>query len=514
MQVSLGNVEVATTAPVSVMITNSGDVPTSVPTLSNSNSTELTVVTNGCAGAIAGGAGCTIALGFTPSTGGSRAGSITLSVNGSSVTFNVVATGAYRLTVAKAGMGSGTVTTSPAGINCGTTCSSLFAGGAPVTFQARTTNGSSSFFSGYAGAGCSGPGRDCMIPAVNEQANITATFSPMTNNLIFVSSSTFAPDRGGAAPYDAICNAGATAAGINDAGGASYIAMISDAGSLGMTRLGSSARGWVRMDGLPVADTQRSIFVSNAILNSVRYDENGNRLPEFAITMTGTTASGAAAGNDCLSWTSNLPGPGPNNIGKEAGSAEGGPVGWVDAFPIGGCDFPEHLLCMGKARTAPVPAVVTAGRRIWVSNSGITLGGSVTPDQACQAQVPPGVTAAAALIATTTRAAASVLSLTANYVRPDGTLVGTGALIATGQALLSGIWQLGNLQYVDTTVWIGATSPTAPGTTASTCGNWTDPTQTGGLYGLDSYADRSWWGAQAAGCNAGPLQVYCVQTAP
>ena len=51
----------------------------------------------------------------------------------------------------------------------------------------------------------------------------------MTNNLIFVSSGGFMTNEGSAANYDKDCNLAATAAGINDASGASYVALTSDA---------------------------------------------------------------------------------------------------------------------------------------------------------------------------------------------------------------------------------------------------------------------------------------------
>ena len=106
--------------------------------------------------------------------------------------------------------------------------------------------------------GCTGPFRDC---AINLAASISlsAMFSPMVNNLVFVSSARFPTSLGSAMAYDAKCNAAATTAGINDSASASYIAFTSDASSNAATRLGS-ARGWVRMDGQPFADTTTPSF--------------------------------------------------------------------------------------------------------------------------------------------------------------------------------------------------------------------------------------------------------------
>jgi hypothetical protein len=70
--------------------------------------------------------------------------------------------------------------------------------------------------------------------------------------------------RRSAAAYDAECNAAATAAGINDANEKSYIANMyvsassptSPSGSTQLSRLGTTARGWMRMDGAPFVNFQ------------------------------------------------------------------------------------------------------------------------------------------------------------------------------------------------------------------------------------------------------------------
>ena len=93
---------------------------------------------------------------------------------------------------------------------------------------------------------------------------MTATFVPLTANLIFVTSATFAPNRGSAAAYDSVCNTAATAAGVNDAAGGAYTAVTSDATTTVRSRLGAAANGWVRMDGAPFADTQAALFAAGA----------------------------------------------------------------------------------------------------------------------------------------------------------------------------------------------------------------------------------------------------------
>jgi hypothetical protein len=519
--VSLGNVEVGSAAGGSVMLMNGGDMPTGTLTLSNGDPAEIAISPNGCTGTLGVGASCTISFQFTPSASGARSGTFTVSASpGGSAAVTVTATGSYTLTVVRAGTTNGTVSTVPSGLSCnGAICAGLFAGGTALTVQARTVNGGGSFFSGYSGGGCVGPGRDCML-TLNADTTVVATFTAMNNNLVFVTSGTFPATLGSAAAYDAKCNAAATAAGINDTGGASYVAVTSDTTSTFTARLGTSARGWVRMDGHPFGDTQSSLIPGNAIFNSVRYDETG-AVAKSSMYMTGVFGNGTAtdAGSNCDNWTSTS-----TSNALLFGQSEGGPFDWTYGALGASCASSWSILCMGKIRGLAVSPVVTSGRKIWTTATAFTIGGAMTPDQFCQAQMPAGVTAAAALIATTTKPASSVLNMTMNYVRPDGTLVGTGAQIAAGGVLPSGIWQSADSVYRGFTpgrVLTGATAPTALGTVASTCGNWTDTTQVGataGLFGEYGHADPVWWEAIYAGVcnNTGNIVdgLYCVQTAP
>jgi hypothetical protein len=76
------------------------------------------------------------------------------------------------LAVAKGGSGTGTVTSAPSGISCGTTCSHAFDQGTVVTLTA--TASSSSRFTGWSGAGCSGTGT-CKMTLSQSEA-LTANF--------------------------------------------------------------------------------------------------------------------------------------------------------------------------------------------------------------------------------------------------------------------------------------------------------------------------------------------------
>ncbi len=174
-----------------------------------------------------------------------------------------------------------------------------------------------------------------------------------------------------------------------------------------------------------------------------------------------------------------------------------------------------------KSVAVTVPAPGT-GRKIWLSNASFTPGLSSTPDTLCQASRPAGVTTGAALIATTTKTAGSVLAPATSYYRVDGTLVGTGADLTAvtpnslAGSLTTGTWQAGNGSYPGGVgTWVGSTSLATIGTNASTCGNWTDPTQTEGFYGSAGDTTAQWWDpfGSTTTCNTA-FWIYCVQTAP
>jgi hypothetical protein len=416
------------------------------------------------------------------------------------VTF--AATGGYRLTISKTG--TGTVMTSPAGISCGATCSALFEEGTSVTVQARTTNGSESFFSRYGfGADCRGPTRDCTV-VITGPRTITATFSPMTNNLIFVTSGIFPTNLGSASAYDPECNRAATAAGINDGTGTAFVAFVSDAVSLAKDRLGS-ARGWVRMDGQPFADSLGSLFPGQQVFNAVLFDENGTPLRQDVETLSGADSTGAAlSGYTCGNWTA------VGGMGVSVGLSNRGPVLWGGGT-FGTC-VPHRLTCMGKTKVAAASPVASSGRKIWVTKTTLVMG-SVTPDARCQAEMPAGVTGAAAFISLTSRAAAAVL-IPDFYIRPDLTYVGHGTSMASTLPLASGIWQDADGVYLADgfPVWTGAKDVQAAGLATDTCGNWTDLAGAGGLGVVTS--PELWWSSQSMPCVSNVYRHYCVQTSP
>ncbi len=371
--------------------------------------------------------------------------------------------------------------------------------------QARTQNGANAYFQGFAGGGCVGAERDCVIQ-VNADTHVDATFAAQDFNLAFVTSATFPTDLGGTFNYDVACNDAASAAGINDtnANGTRFVAWLSDTSLSAAARVGNSARGFVRLDGKPVADTVASL-VAGGIMNPIRIDENGGNVSDDDV-MTGTLGNGTeASGATCSDWFSN---GGTARIGLTSG----GPEVWT-SFDSPSC-APKRMYCFMKTTNAALPTTPVSGKRAYLTNAPF-LPGSGDPDARCETDKPPGTGTVEALVARTTAAAASHLDSGTVYVRPDGQVVGTGQQlidVAIASARLdSGIWQSGDGTYVvDGSVWTGALNLTTVPDASDTCGDWSLTTGSGRT-GAASYTTTSAWNDGSFGCNSGFVRLYCLE---
>ena len=95
-----------------------------------------------------------------------------------------------------------------------------------------------------------------------------------------------------------------------------------------------------------------------------------------------------------------------------------------------------------------------------------------------------------------------------------GTPSATGATLAAGSALESGIWQRADGTYSPSAadlVYTGAPLPSAVGTAASTCDDWGAATSTTAALGASAFADSTWWAHAATGNCGTTLAVYCLE---
>jgi hypothetical protein len=479
--------------------------------LTSTNSDDF-LIDNRCIEPVAAGGSCAVLVTFRPVVSGTRNASLRLYGDaGRFVELLVVGSGLVRVTVQRNGVGR--VTSDPPGIDCGPTCNALFDPSRPLQLRARTTNGSNAFFSGWSEGACEEPTQDCTVPP-DAWGTVSATFSPMLNNLVFVSSAVVATNLGSLAAYDAVCNQLASDAGINDAAGNGYLAGMSTSTTDLRDRIPAAAQGWVRLDGLPFATSSSELFVRQNVLNPVGFNEVGRRESAYSAgpekrVMTGTRADGTAEPDaTCADWT----------IGSAQANTQqglpgtGGPSLWTTGIPIACNIVPYQIHCLGRTKTTPVAVPTRSGKRAWLSNTPF-IPGSMTPDAKCTSERPLGVSQGRALLPYTDRGAGAVLDPNANYVRPDGQLVGTGQQIID-QELVSGIWIHANgsieTQFLSR-VWAGNRDFESPLTADVTCGNWTSVAQTG-YAGYAQEVDISFYGfGIPVPCDSTSTYVYCVE---
>jgi cysteine-rich repeat protein len=450
---------------------------------------------------LAGHASCTVRARFAPLSAGAKGATLRVSaVPGGAPQATLSGIGKWPLTIDVGGTGSVTRDGSPV---CVGSCPETngYDNGVTVTLAASTQNGSNSFFQKWNGD-CSGSQRGCTV-TMNQSRSVTALFSPMTHNLAFVSSASIATNLGSVGAYDAQCNLLATQAGLNNAAGNAWIAWVSLTLMSAPSRIPPTTQGWVRVDGEPFATTMSSLL-SGVVFHPLRLNELGVDVGGRPV-MTATTNAGSAASDNCFNWTSNSA-----SVFKLGGDAAGGSGGWSSQSTTP-CSVQAPVYCLMKTKTAALTVTPEAGKRIYLSGN-FTPAIGASPDLRCSLDKPVGVGTVKAFVATGSASASAAVSPAQRYVRLDGTFLGTGADLAAGLKLTSGMWQLGTGAYAadGQFVWTGAATPTTVGTPASTCGNWTSTASTTAM-GRAASTDTTWWSAGTAACASTSTRLYCVE---
>ena len=347
-----------------------------------------------------------------------------------------------------------------------------------------------------AGAGC---GRIAFDPSETlGDATSGDGDSPTNVNMAFVTSTDIVPSMlGGQAGADAVCMQRAAAAGLPPN---TYVAWISTSTIDMRTRLGS-ARGWVRPDGMPFADTQSSLFAGR-VLYPPRVDEHAMDRENVSIP-TGTARNGAfhaSGGTQCADFT----GTGTATFGW----SDGGEEVWTEQAPILDCSQPAPLYCFGIDYQTEVRVPAVAGRRAFVTYTGFgATTGLAGADAICAMEATdaglPGTFLA--FLADNGASAASRFSLAGGaWYRVDDVEVTSDLVSAKAPIDLHA-----DGQPVAGLAWTGAVSPTTPGDLGSTCNGWTSSTVTG-VTGTVGRSNPSWFGGGPLACNLGP-GVYCLQ---
>jgi hypothetical protein len=361
---------------------------------------------------------------------------------------------------------TGSVTSQPAGIEaCSTAgCTATYPEGSMVTLTAAP--GPGFFFQSWSGH-CSGTSTTCTV-RLDRARTVGATFTPA--NLIFVTSSTRSLGSLGrlsAVQDNANQTCQSIAAGKGFAG--NFIAWIHGP-KTPLSQI-AGARGWVRLDGKPFADTP-SALAAGQIFYPPLLDENGNR-PVFNLhdedVLTGVEGDGITpvTSGTCHDW-----GSADDSLGAATGDFTGGTGAWSNASYVD-CEaaqnYPFRLYCLGTRYQAVVKPTPTVGRLAFKTKGVFDVSSGVaSADALCAAEAAASPLTAGrtfkALIATSSFSALSRFDRGgAPWVRTDGV-----PLAASGWDLLAEIPLVvapltvaaDGITYSGNRVATGATDPT------------------------------------------------------
>jgi hypothetical protein len=313
-------------------------------------------------------------------------------------------------------------------------------------------------------------------------------------NVAFVTSTTqMAGALGGLAGADAICQARAQAASLPG----TFVAWLSTSTVNARDRLGT-ARGWVRTDGLPIADTVADL-AADRLLYPIALDEFGVNVGPNVEPETGSQNGTVFAGETCGDYT-NVNGNG------EIGIAQSGTLEW-ESFAGTVCNFALPLFCFQIDHVQPLQALTGTTRRVfesasaWTPSMGLANADSLCATEAASAALPGTFHA---LLATTTATAASRFTLGTAWSRVDNVVVTSDLMTAA-----AGIYVTAAGTYRDSVdaIVLGATDPFTVG--ANDCTNWSSSTTNGSVI-FSPRSGTAYASSLASACTA-VLHVYCFQ---
>lgn len=348
-------------------------------------------------------------------------------------------------------------------------------------------------------------------------------------NYVFLTNSEFDGNLKGSAAdafqgADAKCQEAADAAKLPG----EFVAWISTTTTNAVDRLAAKgARGWIRPDGLPVADTigdaasATDMLFKGRVYYPPRVTELGNVTSSYAWTSTDEAGALVATGDSCNNYTS----AGSANYGR-LGAAFGGSTLWTDdgsaSVASRTCEKPHPIYCFGTSvnralTSAEFPAVV--GRRAFLSSPWDTVArpGIAGADGLCQADATaaslPNPARFKALLATTTASAASRFNTTGvQWIRTDGVQVFAAAAdLLTSKMLAPLVVTADGKTYLNAEVQTGAATPRDVATNGS-CADWTDNTSGfAGAKGTSGFgAGKFFYAGYLGTCRAG-ARLYCLE---
>ncbi|MFK7991860.1 MAG: hypothetical protein AB8I08_37935 [Sandaracinaceae bacterium] len=315
---------------------------------------------------------------------------------------------------------------------------------------------------------------------------------------------------------DARCAVQASVAGLSG----TFVALLSTASRDAATRV-SASRGWVRIDGEPIADAAADLFDGD-LLSPLRLDANGADAGSVRVWSASgndgqlTTLGGTG---DCEGWTDESDAL-TARVGLSDSQSE-----WLDSGAVAPCDDSElSYYCVQTDHISPlrVDEFSETGRLIFVSTDGFdTSTGRAGADALCAADAAmfPGRTFRAVLATTSESALERFTADARPLVRPDGLRVVEDIATAGTENLFRAVTRRADGSPYAGRAVTGAANPTSVGSESETCSNWTNSTSgTTGRVGFASGtaranpSSRQWFGEAVEGCERVSGQpVYCLE---
>jgi hypothetical protein len=317
---------------------------------------------------------------------------------------------------------------------------------------------------------------------------------------------------GGLSGANTFCNNAAATAGVPG----TYVAFLGTSAGGGTTPYATlgSARGWIRIDGLPFTDTVSSLQTSHIMWYPAALDEYGN--PGATEYFTGYPNPAETTGSTCNDWTS-------SSTSVTAIGGEGSEGGYFDQWWSMPCGS-YSVACFGTDFTNAVSVTPATGRHIFVSSAltdpsaGLSGADTVCRNLASTSGL-ANPTHFMAALATSTASVASRFNLSgAPWVRADGVQVATTAANFMSGTLLAPVYT--NEQGVPgaAAVWLGADKGlTVPASsTANTCNDWTSASAS--LMGQEYWAGfgrqgelNIFYAFSTPTCSTTNLSVLCLE---
>jgi len=162
--------------------------------------------------------------------------------------------------------------------------------------------------------------------------DVPLVITPAVGRTAFVSTTKFDPSTG-LAMADAACTTDAAAAGLTG----SFEALIPAAGASAASRFDTAGAPWVRVDGIPLADTAADFFNGNEVA-PLNVTASGKFVGVEPITGLNTPLDVPSAGDDCNDWT-NTTGGDVLGLASESGSG-------LFFYTTAGCATASPVYCL------------------------------------------------------------------------------------------------------------------------------------------------------------------------